>query len=225
MLAISDIHGEIDMFNRLLEKVKYTPSTDQLILLGDYVDRGPHSKEVLNRVIALKEEGAIVLRGNHDEMMVEVAETESERAWRRWERNGSIYTLHSYDPTIKERTLPQSEVFDTHVEFIQQLDYYYETDDHIFVHAGVDPNKPLEERDPYDLVWIRDQFYEKYQGEKTVIFGHTRTARLHGDPTNHEIYFGENNVIGIDGGAVYGGQLNCYDVTNQKAYKVVTKDR
>ena len=70
ILAISDIHGELELFDSLLEKLNYDADEDQLILLGDYVDRGRDSKGVLNRVSELKRNGAIVLRGNHDEMML-----------------------------------------------------------------------------------------------------------------------------------------------------------
>ena len=66
ILVISDIHGELKLFDSLLEKVKYDADEDQLILVGDYVDRGPDSKGVLNRVSELKRNGAVVLRGNHD---------------------------------------------------------------------------------------------------------------------------------------------------------------
>ena len=70
ILAISDIHGELELFDSLLEKVNYDADEDQLILLGDYVDRGRDSKGVLNRVSELKRKGAIILRGDHDEMML-----------------------------------------------------------------------------------------------------------------------------------------------------------
>lgn len=147
----------------------------------------------------------------------------TDRAWRRWVRNDAEYTLRSYDSQLKERSLPTSKTFQKHVEFLKQLDDYHETDDYIFVHAGVNPEKPLEETDLHDLVWIGDKFHNGYKGEKTVIFGHTRTSRLHEDPNNHDVYFGENNIIGIDGGAVYGGQLNCLDLTNNKMYKVMNR--
>ena len=66
-------------------------------------------------------------------------------------------------------------------------------------------------------MWIREDFYKEYVGEKTVIFGHTPTKHLHG---NHSIYFGENRIIGIDGGAVSGGQLNCLELPSKKVYSV-----
>lgn len=219
VLVISDIHGELEKFNQLLQEVKYDMQADQLILLGDYVDRGPDSCGVLNKVMELKEQGAIVLRGNHDDMMLAAAEGEP-KAWERWMKNGAVETLHSYEPEIDEWRIPETDTFKKHVEFIKGLDYYYELDQYIFVHGGVHPETPLNKTDPYVFVWIRDEFHHGYRGDKTVIFGHTRTARLHSDKENNNVYFGKNNIIGIDGGAVYGGQLNCLDLTNKITYRI-----
>lgn len=218
-LVVSDIHGELNKFENLLHKAKYDPDKDQLILLGDYVDRGPDAQGVLNKVMELKKQGAIVLRGNHDDMMVAAAENQ-ENAWRRWEKNGALFTLKSYEPEINEMIVPDSEEFRKHVSFIKTLDYYYITDHHIFVHGGVDPETPIEKTDPYVLVWIRDKFHNGYEGEKTVVFGHTQTSILHENKDNHDVYFGGNNIIGVDGGAVYGGSLNCLDITNNEVYCV-----
>lgn len=219
LLAISDIHGELELFNELLKKIDYQAGEDQLILLGDYVDRGPNPCGVLNRVMELKEEGAIVLRGNHDEMLVAAYHNEPD-ALLRWEMNGAIHTLKSYDASIDQMKLPQTEIFQKHVNFIQKLDYYYETEDYIFVHAGVQPGVPLTETNPHDFVWIRDEFFEAYDGDKTVIFGHTPTPMLHGDHMNFNVYFGDNKIIGIDGGAVFGGKLNCLELPSQHVYAV-----
>src|SRR5699024_11696934 len=134
ILAISDIHGELELFDSLLEKVNYEAEDDQLILLGDYVDRGPNSKGVLNRVSELKRDGAIVLRGNHDEMMLSAVDGEPE-ALARWERNGALATLQSYDSSIENVTLSAGAEFEKHISLIRKMDYYYETKDYIFVHA------------------------------------------------------------------------------------------
>lgn len=217
-LVISDIHGELTLFNALLEKIEYNPEEDQLILLGDYVDRGPDSKGVLNRVMALKQEGAIVLRGNHDEMMVQAVD-EKPGALERWIKNGAFATLQGYDATMKTLEFPDTDEFNTHINFIRGLDYYYETDDYIFVHAGVEPDVPLDENDLFQLVWIREPFYDVYNGEKTVIFGHTPSSVIRGDK-NHDVYFGENNIIGIDGAATYGGQLNCLVLPDKSVYSL-----
>ncbi|ANU24184.1 metallophosphoesterase family protein [Planococcus donghaensis] len=218
LLAISDIHGELELFNELLEKVEYDAAVDQLILLGDYVDRGPNSKGVLDRVMELKKQGAIVLRGNHDQMMLEAADGEP-GAKINWIRNGGLATLQNYGFSVVDTTLPVSQLFWEHIEFIRKTAYYHETDDYIFVHAGVQPGIPPHETDPYLLMWIRQEFHQGYSGEKTVIFGHTPTFVLR-ETENYAVYFGDNQIIGIDGGAVYGGQLNCLELPSRKVYWV-----
>lgn len=221
ILAISDIHGELEMFNELLQKVNYSPETDQLILVGDYVDRGPNSKGVIDRVMELKSQGAVVLRGNHDEMMVDAFHGR-EKAWERWQKNGCVVTLNNYDEEITGIACPLMQEFSEHVEFLDSLDYYYETEDYIFVHAGVVPDEHPEDSDPFQLVWIRDEFYDNYAGDKTVIFGHTPTPFLRGEEKSRhsEVFFGENNIIGIDGAATYGGRLNCLLLPSREVYHV-----
>ena len=101
-LVISDIHGEIELLERLLADVDYDSSHDQLIFLGDYVDRGSDSKKVLDKVIELKSQGAFVLKGNHEDMMIKALTTDDERSWKTWvNRNGGSKTLESYGFTHK----------------------------------------------------------------------------------------------------------------------------
>lgn len=229
-LVISDIHGAIDLFEKLLEKVKYDCMNDQLILLGDYVDRGPNAKAVIEKVMRLKEQGARVLKGNHEDMMIKALTSDEEKFWNHWAvRNGGDKTLLSYgfserDLLVEEGMFQKpkldSKELQGHLEFIQGLEHYIETDDFIFVHAGVEPNVPVCESDPYTLVWIRDEFHRGYNGEKIVIFGHTPTTLLHKEKRKYEVFFGVNRIIGIDGGAVYGGQLNCLELPSQKVYSV-----
>ena len=188
-LIISDIHGELDTFDKLLQKAKYDANNDQLILLGDYVDRGPNSKGVLNRVIELKDLGAIVLRGNHDDMMVAAIDDEP-GARERWERNGAIPTLQNYDPSIEGMEIPDTDIFREHIAFIRELDYYHETEEYIFVHAGVQPDTPIHETDPSILVWIRDEFHHGYDGDKIVVFGHTPTSILQGKGNHGVVFWG-----------------------------------
>jgi serine/threonine protein phosphatase 1 len=216
------------LLERLLTEVGYDSSNDQLILLGDYVDRGTNSKRVLDKVIELKSHGALMLKGNHEDMMIKALTTDDEHFWKNWvNRNGGSKTLESYGFTDSEFVVPDEEKFskpklecetlDRHLDFIKNLEHFIELEEYIFVHAGVNPNQPIEETDPYTLMWIREDFYQEYVGEKTVIFGHTPTNYLHG---NHSIYFGENRIIGIDGGAVFGGQLNCLELPSKKVYSV-----
>jgi len=217
-LVISDIHGEFNKLMTLLEQVNYQSESDQLILLGDYIDRGPDSQAVVDKVIELREKGAIALKGNHEDMMAKAFSNED--YIRVWVRNGGKETLESYGYQLgdeddldvimsKLSPLKANEKVKRHLQFIESLDYYVETEDMIFVHGGVHPATPLAQTDPNVLIWIRDEFHNGYRGEKTVVFGHTPANRLHG---SYDIYFGENNIIGIDGGCVFGGQLNCLEL-------------
>ncbi|NKI22548.1 serine/threonine protein phosphatase [Paenibacillus dendritiformis] len=221
MLVISDIHGELVKFERLLEMACYDANRDQLLLLGDYIDRGPHSREVIAKVRELHQLRAIVLMGNHEKMMLD-AYRNKEKAVERWFRNGAKQTLLSYGYTEDEATgRPAAirwtgELLDV-ISFVDKLPYYYETDEYIFVHAGVEPGMPLAACDPHKLLWIRGEFHKGYSGPKTVIFGHSPAKLLHG---SDEVYFGANSIIGIDGGCVYGGRLNCLELPSRHIYYV-----
>lgn len=221
-LVISDIHGTYTAFLQLLEKMNYSEETDQLILLGDYIDRGQESKEVLDQVIALQKEGAIVLRGNHDQMMLDAYEGK-QAALDRWLRNGGKQTMASYGSKDWE-LVKENPDFLRHLNFIRGLAYYHETEDYIFVHAGVLPDQDPAHTDPEILLWIREEFYLNYQGEKLVVFGHTPTKYLHKDGSN-QVFFGENPIIGIDGAAVYGGQLNGIELPSRKTYAVKARNK
>ena len=230
ILVISDIHGELEKLEQLLKKVNYSPENAQLILLGDYVDRGPNAKGVLEKVMRLKEAGARVLKGNHEDLMIKALTTDVERSWNHWVKQcGGDATLYSYgfsksDIVASEepfqKPLLTSELLWKHVEFIQELENYIETPDYVFVHAGVHPSMPISETDPHLLMWIRGEFHKGYSGDKIIVFGHTETSTLYNDVKNHHVYFGQNRIIGVDGGAVYGGQLNCLELPSQIVYSV-----
>ncbi|RAL21351.1 metallophosphoesterase [Thermoflavimicrobium daqui] len=218
ILAISDIHGALDQLENLLEKVKYDSTKDQLILLGDYIDRGPNAKGVVEKVIQLKSKGAIALKGNHEDWMIKAFQGQKDVILK-WIKNGGRQTLHSYGFTIDPENIEesfaniQSDLIQEHIAFLDSLPLYYELDPYIFVHAGVHPTLPFADTEHRTFLWIRDEFHQNYQGEKIVVFGHTPTTRLHGCA---DVYFGKNHIIGIDGGCVFGGQLNCLELPSQQ---------
>ncbi len=111
-LVISDIHGELTLFEELLQTAGYNPDQDQLILLGDYIDRGPDSKRVLEKVMELKDGGAVVLKGNHEDMMDRAFKTDDERTWKNWiNRNGGTETLKSYGFAESDFKVEEEEPF------------------------------------------------------------------------------------------------------------------
>jgi serine/threonine protein phosphatase 1 len=226
-LVISDIHGCYHEFVDLLELAKYNSSRDRLILLGDYVSRGTCSKEVVDLVMSLvKEHGAIALQGNHDHRFVRVIENlASEKETVRFFEKGGFETLDSYcksnistSPEHLHEIRSYMGLYSPHITFLKGLPYYYEDHDYIYVHAGLNPGyRKLSDQDIQDLLYIKEEFYNnRTNAEKVVIFGHTITKDIHGVP---DIWLG-GDKIGIDGGCVFGYQLNCLELKHGKVSKL-----
>ncbi|WNS46829.1 metallophosphoesterase family protein [Paenibacillus sp. MMS20-IR301] len=235
---MSDIHGCIQEFNLLLRRAAYNPQEDQLILLGDYVDRGKDSRAVVERVMQLAEDcGVIVLRGNHDQMAYDALTGQDDKRDTHWITNGGFDTMLSYcggtasvllrhDSSWKDYAEMKEYIcreYKEQLDFLGSLPLYYETDTHLYVHAGIDPSLAdwKSQRD-YDFIWIREPFYNHpvTSTAKTVVFGHTSTTDLQDGP---EIWFSPlGDKIGIDGGCVYGEQLNCLEIGDEgyKTYAV-----
>ncbi len=166
LIAIGDIHGCIDELNELLSQLR-PKREDTLVFLGDYIDRGSHSKEVVEKLLELETQtNCIFLKGNHEQMLLKLVETKQEDDVVFWMINGGKETFDNYG------SFP--EIFDLHGEFLNNLKPYYLTDKYLFVHAGINPDKPLEEQTEEDLLWIRDGFIDKRHNLKQkIIFGHT----------------------------------------------------
>jgi serine/threonine protein phosphatase 1 len=223
ILAISDIHGCYDEFCEMLNLVEYDSRNDQLILVGDYVDRGPNSKEVVDLVKSLVDEhGAIALKGNHDDMFVKHILTDDEQNHSRHLRNGGFATFQSYyglDWDLHELDKAKNYIlhhYFHHIEFLRDLAYYHETERYIFVHAGINPlHEDWKDTSHEEMIWIRESFFaHPTQTDKKVIFGHTPCIKLHG---KEDVWFG-GDKLGIDGACVFGHQLNCLEI-NENGYK------
>jgi serine/threonine protein phosphatase 1 len=174
-IAIGDIHGCSAALASLVKAIEPTP-LDTLVFLGDYIDRGPDSKGVLEEVIALAEQCIVVpLMGNHEEMLLAALEGQSELRY--WLKFGGIEALASYgykggvEPRPADvRTLIPSE----QLEFIRRCRDYVETERHIFVHAYYDPDRPLHEQTWSGLRWaILPQIPRPHYSGKVAIVGHT----------------------------------------------------
>ncbi|MGQ9860272.1 MAG: metallophosphoesterase family protein [Thermodesulfobacteriota bacterium] len=200
IFAIGDIHGYINKLEAIMRKIHPDPDRDELVFLGDYVDRGPNSKEVVEMVLEIRRAfpRTVCLMGNHEFTLLDYL-TYRKDPWTFF-LNGGIETIHSYDligDDIESRMPPE------HLAFFNSLRPYYETEQYIFVHAGLREGVSLQEQTLDDLVWIRREFIEcKKDFGKLVIFGHTPFPR----PL---IQF---NKIGIDTGAGYGGALTCLEL-------------
>ena len=186
LIAIGDIHGNILNLNSLLEQIQPTAS-DTLIFLGDYIDRGDNSKEVVERLLELsKVSNCVFLKGNHENMLLNIKNTKSKEAFVHWFLSGGEKTLKSYGKF--------EEIFNLHGEFFKNLQNYYLTEDYLFVHAGICIGKSLEQQTLDDLLWVRDSFIEYPHGLKQkIIFGHTPFSNP----------YISDDKIGIDTGCGY----------------------
>jgi serine/threonine protein phosphatase 1 len=210
IFAIGDIHGCLDRLRKLLAVIDVDWAADTVVFMGDYIDRGPASKEVVDAVLEMrgKHERVVCLMGNHERMFLNWLDGREEGLFL---ANGGRSTLRSYgiapDATGREAKVPPD-----HLAFFRSLLPFYETETHLFVHAGVRPGIPMEIQDPHDMIWIRHEFFLADHGlKKTVVFGHT--------PFTGEPFVGEKR-IGIDTGAVYGGTLTCLELPAMKFYQV-----
>jgi serine/threonine protein phosphatase 1 len=216
LLTISDIHGCLEVLKKLLIKVNYNPKEDKLIILGDYVDRGPNPMETLLFIEELMNEGAITLIGNHDSMFLDLINDNSLS----WALNQQYYHELGTAKTIVDYLALDTKEQKHIRDILNKLLPYHIEDNFIFVHAGVDVKLPIEENDFQELIWIREEFYtNKSYDDKIVIFGHTPTCNLNSDRSCN-IWIDEyyKDKIGIDGACVYGGALACLDLTNMVEY-------
>lgn len=216
-IAIGDIHGCLEPLQRLIARL---PFAEELVFLGDYVDRGPDSAGVVKFLKGLAAQRACrFLKGNHEDLMWNAIADRGEIS--SWFFNGGDATLESYGVS-REEWLPSPErgaFLKDDLEFFEPLEMYYENESTIFVHAGLDPRIPdMARQNPHVLLWTREGFFRsasQWQG-KEIIFGHTptRLMGLHGK----EI-FNSGRVYGIDTGCVYGGYLTAIDATTHQLYQ------
>lgn len=241
--AIGDVHGDTDHLFLLLSRLPELDARDTVVFLGDYVDRGPHSAQVVEYVRKLPgmtPAKVVALRGNHEDAWLRVVD----RGWDEFvlpPGNGclSAYRSFSGGPVPAENDLPtdreaailrKGSFFPPEVvRWMRELPYWYEDDYAIYVHAGLprDGNgfsHPSKVKEPLALLWMRDEhFFRNYRG-KLVVFGHTRTEFLPpelsdytpDDPT--DLWAGEN-VVGIDTGCGNGGFLTALELPSLNVYE------
>ncbi|RAK09317.1 serine/threonine protein phosphatase 1 [Halanaerobium saccharolyticum] len=199
--VIGDIHGEIDELEKIMEKINYDSAQDKLIFVGDYVDRGADSYQVYKYIKKLDNGKNIFLRGNHEEMMIDAVLNNNNIDL--WYHNGGQKT---------ESGFPDRSELKKAAQYFDSLPYYHATEDYIFVHAGINPSKSLEEQTKHDLVWIRQPFLgaksEDFKENRTVVAGHTPVA---------EVRFGNNKIL-VDTGAGKGGILSAVNLKTKEVY-------
>ena len=213
--AIGDIHGRADLLDELRRRIvadakKATPGTQPVVVyLGDYVDRGMNSREVVDMLLHKPLEGfeSVHLMGNHEAILLQFLVDTSIAPT--WFNNGGNLALFSYGVHIPpgerdEQRLRQAQqdflkaLPEDHLEFLRSLKTSHVEGDYVFVHAGIRPNVPLEKQHPRDLIWIRGEFLNSMvQHPKIVVHGHSTEMDVQQLP----------NRIGIDTGAYYSGRL------------------
>jgi serine/threonine protein phosphatase 1 len=206
-LAIGDIHGCLRAFDTLLESIDLR-SDDLLVTLGDYVDRGPDAKGVIDRLIGLRELCRhVALTGNHDLMML--AAREDVEHFNEWLGYGGKQTLESYRAKSDFATFANA-VPDSHWRFVKdRCRPFYQINTHFFVHANVHPDLPLEEQPDYMLFWEHLQEHDSrpHESGKIMICGHTQQRSGRPLVLDH--------AICIDTWACGDGWLTCLDVEMQ----------
>lgn len=168
LIAIGDIHGCDSALEAILQEIKPGPN-DVVVTLGDYIDRGPNSRAVVDRLIQLGKTTRMVgLLGNHEEMMLDVVERGQPH--HNWLRYGGVETLDSYGFDGDLDFLPAD-----HVEFFQSLGDYFVLGDYFFTHAAYDPDAPLEHQNADMLRWytLKDGLPAPHKSGKTAVVGHT----------------------------------------------------
>lgn len=229
--AVGDIHGRIDLLDALLKKIAEDAQNDEssrrvLIFLGDYVDRGIGTFQVIERLSRLKKTGSFeifrqfdihFLKGNHESSLIGFIDN-GDRAdsWMATD-NGGRETLKSYgvdasgplagDNLARLRRDFRAAMLDRHLEFLRALALNHVEGDYFFVHAGVRPDVALDAQDPFDMLWIRREFLSSQTDfGKIIVHGHS--------PSSEPVV--KSNRIGIDTAAYYSDCLTALVLKGSK---------
>lgn len=194
VFAIGDIHGCFDSFKQLVEHKIKLNKRDKLVLLGDYIDRGTQSKEVIDYIIEMQRKGfnIIPLMGNHETMLLNAIKEDTHLSM--WILNGGSATLKSFNiSSLKE-------IDQMYIDFFNGLRFYYSLHDTLFVHAGFNDDVGNPFKDNYSMIWkCRNEYDNPLLRDKTVVHGHC-PVKLN---TCKEAMNSSKEVINIDTGCVY----------------------
>lgn len=206
LIAIGDVHGCVHALDALLDAIQPTPD-DQLVFLGDLIDQGRDSREVLERLIDLKfQTKLVVIQGNHEEMLF--AARRSEKALRYWENCGGVATLNSYRFGGNLSDIPEE-----HWAFLAEGIPYFETEAFVFTHANYVPDLPMKEQPGHDLRWalVEPEEMKPHGSGKPVIVGHSE------QPTSEVLDLGF--AICIDTACWRHGWLTAIDLPSKRLWQ------
>ncbi len=225
--AIGDVHGSLEKLESLelliAEDAKLAAGKVQIVMTGDYVDRGLQSREVLDHIIAAKaKDNRITLAGNHDVWLP--FKSDDHEIFKVWCRYGGVTTLLSYGIDIRrmndaERLQNAQSIAEefrrmapaAHKAFIASLELTYLCGDYLFVHAGIRPGITLQNQAQRDLIMIREPFLSSDADHGHVV--------VHGHTPVDEVHY-QHNRIGIDTGAVFGGRLTALALENDQRWLI-----
>lgn len=207
IFAIGDIHGCFDELRDLVEKLPLDENS-VLVFLGDYIDRGPNTRGVIDYILQLKSRVEVVtLKGNHEAMLLDFLEHPESAGAALFILNGGSSTLASYSKSEGHFEIPRE-----HVKFFADCLPYYQTEEFFFVHAGL-RNRPLAKihlENEDTLFWIRDSFLNStYDWGKVVVHGHTPVS---------EVTI-KTNRINLDTGCVFGGRLSAMELPQRQVFQ------
>jgi serine/threonine protein phosphatase 1 len=231
--AVGDIHGRLDLLEDLLRRIETDAerhpgdSERALIFLGDYIDRGPSSRGVVDRLLEdpLPGISTVRLMGNHEEALLSFIDGASDGL--DWLTFGGLETLLSYGVPL--RTIPSTgqQVIElrqalteaiprSHLDFFRRCTFRHSVGDYVFVHAGVRPGIPLERQTPTDLMWIRDDFLRARipMPERVIVHGHTIV----------DLPQDRSHRINLDTGAFVSGRLTCVALRGEERRFISTLD-
>ena len=219
IFAIGDIHGCLKQLTSLLDKIfnhfNFNKKNDLLVYLGDYIDRGPNAKGVINRILELQKEkvNSIFLMGNHEQIMIDFVFNKINNL-RYWLNLGTDQTFKSYKIEIAEfikdgfeddkmdklRNVLLNKLSNEHIHFLKNLKLSHSMGKYLFVHAGINPEKTLKDQDKMDFLWSRsEQFFDKnFKFEQIIVHGHTPEKEVINLPYR----------INIDTGCFFSGKLS-----------------
>jgi serine/threonine protein phosphatase 1 len=212
--CIGDIHGRrdllLDLHDRIIADAERFDGAKKLVYLGDYIDRGLQSREVIDELLEAPLAGfeSVHLLGNHEQTLLDFLDYPKQAAgWLAW---GGRETLASYGVPLPPGFRPpdvealrdalRERISDSHLEFFRQMPLLHTEGDYVFVHAGIRPGVPLQEQDKSDLLWIRQDFTGSSEWHGHVV--------VHGHSISEEVEMLPNR-IGIDTGAFCTGVLTC----------------
>jgi serine/threonine protein phosphatase 1 len=208
MIAIGDIHGYLEPLQQLMAQLALS-SSDHVVFLGDYIDRGDQSAQVIEYLIAFGKQHpqTTFLRGNHEQMLLWCLDVPEYLDY--WCKYGGAQTLQSYGLPCIAASLHQ--LPSSHLAWLNQTSYFLETDEYLLVHGLPQAERPLDEQSPDDYLWQHFQQQADHQSGKVVICGHTPQDQF---PIQH------GRSICIDTGIYRGGWLTALDVNNRQYLQV-----